>query len=397
MVHLYGTRRSTLRAASLDISDLANALALDEAKLNGGDTFALVDVVLPAGGTGGQRTIPLCSSGSIPIPCVPHVLRHILNPAEKGDDEGAFCNLPNPPAVLQGPFVCAPIIHEGLLRQEGLLDVHRPALLIAQPCVFKPSRWATGHLLAKEWLRTFDSPLSFDPVFLDNSRVRELLRRCLSPSIISVIFGALWSDHTGGVQRGDILSASRLPLEPKRETRVFDKKKGMEEKFTGMDSREEGPEALASPRCKDTPVESKVPPACNARRLPSAAQNMVLAPEEAEEADGENERLYRIKREHNLAKAVKSDDAAVNVRVWDEAIFRDCPLSEQLEMAATWLRGKCLLKYRRGLVRDIGHFLARSYGGIPGKNYETRKGPSNHTIQVEDLKGYKGWASLMPA
>ncbi len=171
----------------------------------------------------------------------------------------------------------------------------------------------------------------------------------------------------------------------------------MEEKFTGMDSREEGPEALATPRCKDTPVESKVPPACNAGRLPSAAQDMVLAPEEAEEADGQNERLYRIKREHDLAKAIKSDDAAVNVRVWDEAIFRDRPLSEQLEKAATWLRGKCLLKYCRGLVRDVGRFLERSYGGILGKNYETHKGPSNHTIQVEDLKGYKGWALLMPA
>jgi hypothetical protein len=343
MVHPYGTCHSTLRAASLNISDLANALALDEAELDGGDAFALVDVVPPAGGAGGQRTTPLCSSRLIPIPCVPHVLWHILNPAEKGDDEGALRNLPNPPAVLQGPFVIAPIIHEGLLRQEGLLNVHRPALLIAQPCVFKPSHWATGHLSAKEWLRAFDLPLSFDPVFLDNSRIRELLRRCLSPSIISVIFGALWSDHMGGVQRGDISSASHLPPEPKLETRVFDEKKGMEEKFTGMDSREEGPEALAAPRCKDTPVESKVPPACNAGRLPSAAQDMVLAPEEAEEADGENERLYRIKREHDLAKAVKSDDAAVNVQVWDEAIFLDRPLSEQLEKATTWLRGKCLL------------------------------------------------------
>jgi hypothetical protein len=254
-------------------------------------------------------------SGSIPIPCVPCVLWHILNPAEKGDDEGAFRNLPNPPAVLQGPFVRAPIIHEGLLHQEGLFDVHRPALLIARPCVFKPSRWAMGHLSAKEWLRAFDSPLSFDPVFLDNSRVWELLGRCLSPSVILVIFGALWSDHTGGVQQGDILSASHLPPEPKLETRVFDEKKGMEEKFTVMDSREEGPEALATPRCKDTPVESKAPPACNAGLLPSAAQDVVLAPEEAEEADGKNECLNQIKREHNLAKAIKSDDATVNVGV----------------------------------------------------------------------------------
>jgi hypothetical protein len=176
-------------------------------------------------------------SGSIPIPCVPCVLWHILNPAEKGNTEGAFCNLLNPPAVLQGPFVRAPIIHEGLLCQEGLLDVHRPALLIARACVFKPSRWAMGHLLAKEWLRAFDLPLSFDPVFLDNSRVRELLGHCLSPSIVLVIFGALWSDHMGGGQQGDISSASRLPPEPKLETRVFDEKKGMEEKFAGMDSR----------------------------------------------------------------------------------------------------------------------------------------------------------------
>ncbi len=90
-----------------------------------------------------------------------------------------------------------------------------------------------------------------------------------------------------------------------------------------MDSREEGPEALANPRCKETAVESKVPPACNAGLSPSAAQDVVLAPEEAEEADGKNERLNRIKRERDLAKAVKLDDAAVNVRVWDKAIFQD--------------------------------------------------------------------------
>jgi hypothetical protein len=135
-------------------------------------------------------------------------------------------------------------------------------------------------------------------------------------------------------------------------------------------------------------VESKVPPACNAGLSLSAAQDVVLAPEEAEKADGKNECLNRIKREHDLAKAIKSDDAAVNVRVWDKAIFRDRPLSEQLEKAATWLQGKCLLKYCRGLVRDVGCFLARSYRGILGKNYEMCKGPSNHIIQVEDLKGY---------
>ncbi len=44
-------------------SSLTNALALDKAKLDGGDAFTLVEVVLPAGGAGGQRTTPLCSSG----------------------------------------------------------------------------------------------------------------------------------------------------------------------------------------------------------------------------------------------------------------------------------------------------------------------------------------------
>ena len=62
------------------------------------------------------------------------------------------------PTPLQGAVARAPIVLEGFLRREGLLDVFRPQLPIACPSVFARSGWVSRNLTMGELLRAFDIP-----------------------------------------------------------------------------------------------------------------------------------------------------------------------------------------------------------------------------------------------
>ncbi len=75
------------------------------------------------------------------------------------------------------------------------------------------------------------------------------------------------------------------------------------------------------PRCNDTPLKMAPLSAWNAGPLPAATQDAMLSLEEQDKLNANAERLERIKSEHNLAKAVKSDNAEVPIHIWDKAIF----------------------------------------------------------------------------
>ena len=47
------------------------------------------------------------------------------------------------PASLQGPVARAPIYINGILRQEGLFDVHQPRHFVACPSGFAKSGWVS--------------------------------------------------------------------------------------------------------------------------------------------------------------------------------------------------------------------------------------------------------------
>ncbi len=68
-----------------------------------------------------------------------------------------------------------------------------------------------------------------------------------------------------------------------------------------------------------------------------------------------------MKREHDLAKAVKSDDAEVPVHIWNNAICRGPP-SEKERHAIKALQSFFLKIYRRQLVKDVVGFLRELYG-----------------------------------
>jgi hypothetical protein len=123
-----------------------------------------------------------------PRGALPRVLRHILDPAAPNAAEEAA-----QPTLLE-TIPWAPIVSEGALQSEGLLDVFQPQLQVLCPCVFKQSGWAYRHLTAREHLRAFDTPLALDDALLNRCRerqVRSLLPRSITPLVASATFRAM--------------------------------------------------------------------------------------------------------------------------------------------------------------------------------------------------------------
>jgi hypothetical protein len=77
-------------------------------------------------------------------------------------------------------------------------------------------------------------------------------------------------------------------------------------------------------------------------------------------------RLERLKREHDLAKSVKSNDAEVPVHIWDNPICDGEATALERKVIA-WFQERIIKKYQRKLLRDILGFLATKYGGMTGE------------------------------
>ena len=75
----------------------------------------------------------------------------------------------------------------------------------------------------------------------------------------------------------------------------------------------------------------------------------------------DNDLYVDLKREHDHAKAVKSDDAEVPVHWWDVDVCRGKPTKAQ-ESALTVLREFCLRVYRRRLSREIRAYMSSEFG-----------------------------------
>ena len=140
----------------------------------------------------------LAAMGFHPPPCMPRVLKHLLNSATPG----RFVEIEEP-ASLQGSAARAPLVINGLLRREGLLDVHHPRRLVACPSVFAKSGWVSRRLSRGELLRAFDVPVAMDDLFswTANSDVTLPcgIPHTISPLIVTSIFRSLW-DNSGGVK-----------------------------------------------------------------------------------------------------------------------------------------------------------------------------------------------------
>jgi hypothetical protein len=187
----------------------------------------------------------------------------------------------------------------------------------------------------------------------------------------------------GGVEEDVHQSVEHLPLQP-IDIQAIKKVKDLEE-----DAREgaTGSTRFEFPRCKDTPLKMAPSPTWNAGPLRAATQDAMLNLEEQDELNTDDEWLERIKREHDLAKAMKLDDAEVPIHIWDEAIFQE-EASDKMQESTRVLWMWCLQVYR-SLLWDILCFLATGYG-------EISKGSSNAVWQSTMDAPYKGWASVAP-
>jgi hypothetical protein len=65
--------------------------------------------------------------------------------------------------------------------------------------------------------------------------------------------------------------------------------------------------------------------------------------------------LERLKQKHDLAKAIKSDDAEVPVHIWDNAICDGEATALERKVIA-WFQEKIQKKYQRKLLRDFWAF-----------------------------------------
>ncbi len=77
--------------------------------------------------------------------------------------------------------------------------------------------------------------------------------------------------------------------------------------------------------------------------------------------------LDKLKEEHDMAKAVKSDDARVPVHLWDKGMVGHEPTDDQKE-ALSMIRIFCLRVYRRRLWHDA-HAQVRRVG-VWGRNWQ---------------------------
>ena len=73
------------------------------------------------------------------------------------------------------------------------------------------------------------------------------------------------------------------------------------------------------------------------------------------------ERIDQMKLQHDLAKAVKSDDAEVPVHLWNTKICRG-PASAKQAKSSDVLRSFLLRIYRKRLWRDCRRLLHKNHG-----------------------------------
>ena len=302
------------------------------------------------------RNVP--KEAFFPAAGVPRVLKHLLGSAVRGN----FIPIDSP-ADLQGGVPRAPIVVDSLLRQEGLLDVFHRDRLVACPSVFVKSRWVKRSLTASELLRAYDFPITLDARLMPHCEMGRLLpfqmEESISPLICVGVFRSLW-----GMVGGD---RGVIPLDPESKSQdpldLESKSQDPQRELTGLTDQSRSEFTVDPPlTCLSPSSQSDSP----------SSDDSVCSDEAS--VSSSRDRLDIVKEEHDLAKAVKSDDAEVPTHMWDSRVCRGAPTSKQ-EAKLAVMRDFFMCIYRRRLWRDCRKFLSDRYG----KNWYAmrRKGHQN--------------------
>jgi hypothetical protein len=269
-----------------------------------------------------------------------------------------------------------------MLHQEGLLDVFRPLLNVACPCVFNATGWAQRQLLAKEILHAFVVPLNMDEVLLAERRAQGVLQRSITPIVVLAIFCSLWSDNGGGDMGSDV-PQQRLPSNDKTgeemdkggqdviEDQVLEEQEEHHEVIEEVEVDNKVcrwasscPQLTNGPFRTWTRWEAEIGQLTEAEtdQVMEADTGQLMEPLPREPIEPSPLALFaKLKQEHDLAKAVKSDDAEVHIDLWDQAVCKGPP-SDAEKMALTTIRGYMLRRYQQRLWLDAGKYLQNAHG-----------------------------------
>jgi hypothetical protein len=150
------------------------------------------------------------------------------------------------------------------------------------------------------------SPLNMDTLLLDENRERRLrtvLQRGITPLIASAVFCTIWSGMGGGAEVAGQEQPEQLTLRDEMEI-TYEELKRSEMTLDGS----------AATRSKFGVQDTANSTHAEAENGPNPHINEVLS---------------ELKEKHDIAKAVKADEARVPVELWDEAVCRGSPTNEQ--------------------------------------------------------------------
>jgi len=222
--------------------------------------------------------------------------------------------------------------------------------------------------------------------------------------VITAVFNTIWSSNFGGRSSSDETNISHTDAQPEfrqlprnselPNERHKEAEKGEEEMKEevkdekGKEVKEVQPLVKSSStQCKDALVPIESPDECKAGSFrPTATpdtcpdrQGSDLPPVAADRA-----RLEEIKRKHDLAKAVKSDDAAVPIHIWDDAICRgEAGPTQKIALAS--LRELFLRVYRRRLLQDAVGTLNKMYGPTWRTRARQEREPRAHREALQEI------------
>ena len=293
-------------------------------------------------------------AGEVFVPLQPlhRTLSHVVKPTVTG------LTIDAPPPLVAEVRRRVPIVEDGMLRGEGLLEVCWRNPLISCKCVLNRSGWARRLLTKEERLNAFDIPLGLCQKLREHGCERALvaLEQGISPLVGQSVVRAMWAGgNWGGIEVIGIQSTSRVrrlshgsPGESVGNVGSYGADSGEDSKMNGDCS------SLTNSNCKTSLVS-----------LPDSSAATTLVPETGGGHQVSNlsdkDLFVDLKKEHDQAKAVKSDDAEVPVHLWDVAVCRGQPTERQVS-ALDGLRTFFLRVYRRRLTSEIRRYMAKKFG-----------------------------------
>jgi hypothetical protein len=213
-----------------------------------------------------------------------------------------------------------------------------------------------------ESLRAFDISPLMDAVLMSDRRARTLLQRSITPIVVTSICRNLWNT-SGGLARGastkqsldEALTSDESTGNLYMETSRTDKDK---DGITVNRKEEDLMDGDESERIREQEKETTTVGDVSKGTMTDLGESKE---EETEFSMEQRALLDTVKKEHDLAKAVKSDDAEVPKHLWDIAVCHGPPTLEQTKALST-LQIFMLRIYRKGLWREIRAYMKHTHG-----------------------------------